>query len=70
MSSENQETPNEKNGAGDTERRPPGSLWQKAKTNERFMSRLRQSLEAKRRGERPVPATELIETARSIRVGD
>jgi hypothetical protein len=42
----------------------------RAKRDPELLARLRRSLEAKRRGERPIPATELTSESRTTDAGD
>lgn len=50
--------------------REPGAIWKEARQHPTLMRRLRESLDARERGENPVPATELMEYLRRYRAGE
>jgi hypothetical protein len=56
----------------DKERPAPAEvpLLERTKRNPALLARLRRSIEARRRGERPIPATELTSMRRTADAGD
>jgi hypothetical protein len=49
---------------------PDEAAWSRAMQNPELIARLRKSIEAKLRGEQPIPATELMAYLRGKHAGD